>query len=107
MFALPLVVELLSHVQLFATPWTITPPGSSVHRIFQARILGCVAISFSRGSSQPRDQTPVSFQVGRFLPLSHQGSPCFALVYDSILLYAFSFSVFMISSVLSVDILII
>ena len=33
------------------------PPGSSVHGIFQARILEWVAISSSRGSSQPRDQT--------------------------------------------------
>ena len=32
-----------------------SPPGSSVHRVFQARILEWVAISFSRGSSQPRD----------------------------------------------------
>ena len=30
-------------------------PGSSVHGIPQARILECVAISFSRGSSPPRD----------------------------------------------------
>ena len=30
-------------------------PGSSVHGIFQARVLECVAISFSRGSSLPRD----------------------------------------------------
>ena len=35
-------------------------PGSSVHGIFQARILEWVAISFSRGSSQPRDQSRVS-----------------------------------------------
>ena len=35
-------------------------PGSSVHGIFQARILQCIAISFSRGSSQLRDQTHVS-----------------------------------------------
>ena len=35
-------------------------PGCSVHRILQARILEWVAISFSRGSSQPRDQTRVS-----------------------------------------------
>ena len=34
-----------------------SPPGASVHRNFQARILERVAISFSRGSSQPRDQT--------------------------------------------------
>ena len=36
-------------------------PGSSVHRIFQARIAQQVAISFSRGSSRHRDQTCVSF----------------------------------------------
>ena len=35
-------------------------PGSSVHRILQARILEWVAILFSRGSSWPRDQTHVS-----------------------------------------------
>ena len=32
-----------------------SPPGSSGHGILQARILECVAIPFSRGSSQPRD----------------------------------------------------
>ena len=36
------------------------PPGSSIHEISQARILGWVAISFPRGSSQSRDQTCVS-----------------------------------------------
>ena len=40
-------------------------PGSPVHRIFQARILEWVAISFSRGSSQPRDRIWVSHIVGR------------------------------------------
>ena len=39
-------------------------PGSSVHGISQARILEWVAISFSMGSSWPRDQTRVSF-IGR------------------------------------------
>ena len=38
-----------------------SPPGSSVPGISQTRILEWVAISFSRGSSQPRDQTQVSF----------------------------------------------
>ena len=42
-----------------------SPPGSSVHGIFQARILECVAISSSRGSSQSRDQTQVSCIAGR------------------------------------------
>ena len=40
-------------------------PGSSVHGIFQARVLEWVAISFSKGSSQPRDQTQVSRIIGR------------------------------------------
>ena len=39
-------------------------PGSSVHRILQARILEWVANSFSRGSSWPRDQTHASW-IGR------------------------------------------
>ena len=42
-----------------------SPPGSSVHGILQARILEWVAISFSRGSSQPRDRTQVSHTAGR------------------------------------------
>ena len=37
-------------------PMDCSPPGSSVHGILQARILEWVAISSSRGSSQPRDQ---------------------------------------------------
>ena len=49
----------LSHVRLFATTWT-------VHRILQARILEWVAFPFSRGSSQPRDRTQVSYMAGRF-----------------------------------------
>ena len=38
-----------------------SPPGSSVQGIFQARILEWAAISYSRGSSWPRDWTPVSW----------------------------------------------
>ena len=53
-------VKLLSRVRLFSTPWTNSRPGSSIHGIFQARILGWVAISFSRGSSRPRDGTHAS-----------------------------------------------
>ena len=40
-------------------------PGSSLHGILQARVLEWVAISFSRGSSRPRDQTRVSSIPGR------------------------------------------
>ena len=46
-------------------PTDCSPPGSSIHRIFQATILEQVAISFSRGSSQARDQTSVSHVAGR------------------------------------------
>ena len=46
-----------------------SPPGSSVHGILQARTLGWVAIPFSRGPSQPRDWTQVSFIVGRFFTI--------------------------------------
>ena len=46
-----------------------SPPRPSVHGIFQARILEWVAIAFSRGSSQPRDQTQVSCIAGRFLTI--------------------------------------
>ena len=78
-------MKLLSRVRLFATPWTaayqaplslgfmsnsLNPmdcslPGSSVHGILQAKILEWLAISFSRGSSRPRDRTQVSCIVGR------------------------------------------
>ena len=48
-------------------------PGSSVHGIFQARVLEWVAISFSRGSSRPRDRNWVSHFVGKMLYcLSHK-----------------------------------
>ena len=57
-----------------------SPPGSSVHRISQARILELIAISSSRGSSQPGDFpnpgiefTSPAWQVGS-LPLSYQRS---------------------------------
>ena len=47
-------------------PMDYSPPGSSIHGILQARILEWVAIPFSRGSSQPKDQTRVSCIIGRF-----------------------------------------
>ena len=42
-------------------PMDCSLPGFSVHGIFQARVLEWVGISFSRGSSQPRDWTWVSY----------------------------------------------
>ena len=46
-------------------PVDCSPPGSSVHGIFQAWIVEWVAVSFSRGSSWPRDRTQVPCTVGR------------------------------------------
>ena len=58
-------------------PVGCSPPGSSVHGILQARIQEWVAISYSRGSSQPRDRTHVFCIAGRFfLPLHHLGREC-------------------------------
>ena len=46
-------------------PMDCSPPGSSIHGIFYAGVLERVAISFSRGSSWPRDWTWVSRIVSR------------------------------------------
>ena len=46
-----------------------SPPGSAVHGILQPRVLEWVAISFSWGSSQPRDWTQVSCIAGRFFTI--------------------------------------
>ena len=43
-----------------------------IHGILQARTLEWVAFPFSRGSSQPRDQTQVSCIAGRLYQLSYQ-----------------------------------
>jgi len=59
-------VCMLSRDWLFCNPMNYSLPSFSVHGIFQARILEWVAISFSRGSSQPRDQTQVSCIADRF-----------------------------------------
>ena len=63
----------------FCDPMVCSPPVFSIHEISQTRILEWVTISFSRGSSQPRDQTRASAEAPELqadsLPLSHQGSP--------------------------------
>ena len=55
-----------SHVWHFCNPLDCKLTGSSVHGIFQARMLGWVAISSSRGSSQPRVWTCVSCLADAF-----------------------------------------
>ena len=68
-------------VQVKAFPTLCDPmdcslSGFSVHGIFQARVLEWIAISFSRGSSRPRNRTWVSHITGRrFYHLSRQGGP--------------------------------
>ena len=55
-------------------PMDCSPPGSSVRGILQARILEWVAISFSRGSSQPGDQIRVSYIDRQFFTAEPLGN---------------------------------
>ena len=56
-------------------PMDCSPPGSSFHRIFQAKILEWVAISSSRGSSPRRDRTRVSCLADVFFTTESPGKP--------------------------------
>ena len=59
------VSEVAQSCPTLCDPMDCSLPGFSVHGILQARILEWVTISFSRGSSRPRDQTRVSCIGGR------------------------------------------
>ena len=66
-------------------------PRSSIHGIFQAKILEWVATPFSKGSSRPRDQTNVSCIAGRFFTFwsfpcgsAHKESACIEVDLGSI-----------------------
>ena len=64
------VLSCFSHVRQFATLWTVCSlPGSSVHGILRARMLERIAMPSSKGSSQPKDQTRVSYVscIGRLV----------------------------------------
>ena len=68
------VVKSLGCDQPICNPMNCGTPGSSVHGILQARILEWAAISFSRGSSWPRDRTQVSCTADSFFPREvHKG----------------------------------
>ena len=56
-------------------PTVSSPTDCALHGILQARTLERVAIPFSRGSSQPRDQTQVFCIADTLFCLSQQGSP--------------------------------
>ena len=71
------VLSCFSHVWLH-NPMGCSLSGSSVHGILQARILEWVAISFSGGTSWPRDQTRISVSpalAASSLPLAPPGKP--------------------------------
>ena len=65
-FIIIVCVCMISHFSCCLTicsPMNCSPPGSSVQRTVQAKILEWVAISISRGSSQPRDRTCTTLQL--------------------------------------------
>ena len=64
-----LCAQSLSHVQIFATPWTVARQAPLSMGILQARILEWVAMLSFRGSSQPRDRTQVSCTAGGFFTI--------------------------------------
>ena len=63
------VSEVAQSCPTLCDPMECSLLGSSVHGIFQARKLEWVTISFSRGSSQPRDWTWFSCIAGRFFTI--------------------------------------
>ena len=73
------VIFLLSEVAqsclTLCDPMDCSLSGSSIHGIFQARVLEWIAISFSRGSSQPRNRTPVFRIAGRRFTSEPPGNP--------------------------------
>ena len=82
------IMTRLKHAKSFLScltlcdPMGCSLPASSVHEILQEIILKWVAISFSRGSSQPRDWTCVFLHwQADSLPLSHQGNPKWYLAF--------------------------
>ena len=67
--------QLLQSCLILRNPMDCSPPGSPVSCDSQARILECVTIPFSRGSSPPMDQTRVSCIVGGFFMTEPTGKP--------------------------------
>ena len=72
-------VQLLQSGLILDDPMDCGPPGSAVHGSLQARILEWVAMAFSRGSFQPRDQTLVSCIIGEFFTTGSPGKPSASL----------------------------
>ena len=81
--SLLLLFSLLGRSDSFATPMGCSLPGSSVHGILQARILDCIAITYSRGFSRPNDQTwSPALQTDGFFTTEPPEKPC-VIITDS------------------------
>ena len=65
LLASSIISEVAQWCLTLCDPMDCSPPGSSIHGIFQARVLEWVAIAFSRGSSWLRDRTLVSHIADR------------------------------------------
>ena len=68
-------IQLLQSCPTLCKPVDCSPPGSAVHGILQARRLEWAAISFSRGSSQPRNQTHISCMQDGFFTTAPAANP--------------------------------
>ena len=89
-----LLSEVARSCPTLCDPMDCSPPGSSIHGILRARILEWVAISFSRGSSQPRDRTQVSHISGRCFNLwatweGLMNKPFFLVLYKFLFILCF------------------
>ena len=73
-----------------SNPVDCSLPGSAVHGILQARILEWVAISFSRGSSPPRDRTQISHIAGRFFTVWDTSVSWCVIVGQNLLIFHFT-----------------
>ena len=69
------VYSVTSVMLTLCDPMNCSPLGSPVHSILQARLLEQFAISSSKGSAWPRDQTQVSCTEGRFFTAEPLGKP--------------------------------
>ena len=71
------MVDLKEKVEFeaFDAPWTVTPPGSSVHGILQARVLEWIAIPFSRDLPNPGIEPGSPALQADSLPSELQGKP--------------------------------
>ena len=74
-----------SHVRIFLTLWTVARQDPLFMRILQTRIVEWVTISSSRGSSQPRDRTHLSYVscIGKQVLYNwhHLGNPLITLLF--------------------------